>query len=61
MGKNLLICLLFLTSLNYAKADEVKCDHTKATAKGGGKLVMFIGVDISGSFRKLRNQSLNFL
>ncbi len=35
------------------------CDH-KSDSDSRGSLVMFIGVDISGSFKKLRADALNF-
>ena len=37
------------------------CDHSKATSASKGNLVMFIGIDISGSFKKLRGDALKFI
>lgn len=62
MKSLILIALLALmpSQLSFANSSS-NCDHTKASSKHTGKLVMFIGVDISGSFKKLKNNSLRFL
>lgn len=51
---------LILTYSRKALASS-KCDHTKASSKSSGKLVMFVGVDVSGSFKRQKADALRFL
>lgn len=59
--KYLLATWMIIASSYAGAADDIVCDHTKADSKNVGRLVSFIGVDVSGSFRKLKDESLRFI
>ncbi|SMF32798.1 hypothetical protein [Pseudobacteriovorax antillogorgiicola] len=61
MLKLILTVILSISLSSHAFGDDELCDHTKASSKNTGKLVMFIGVDISGSFKRLKDNALRFI